>query len=174
MKYKINLLIEKQYNLVNKVFYFFLHYLRYILVVTLLIANGVFFYKISIDQEIIWFSESINQKEEIIKVSKPSIDKGQSINSKLEEIQSVIKKQNNLSQIMDYLLSRFPAGMSLTTFNTDGVSIKFNGKTQDPALLQTFYRRLLVEKRFQGVQLNNINKKLGDVYFTFSLNNFIR
>lgn len=174
MKYKINLLTGKENNLVDKVIYFFLHYLRYILVITLLIAMGVFFYKISIDQDIVEISEAITQKEEIIKVSKPLIDKGYYINSKLEEIQSVIKKQNNLSQILDYLLSRFPEGLSLTDFDTDGNSIKFTGKTQSPELLQTFYRRLLVEKKFQNIQLSNIDKKLGAVYFTFSLKNYIK
>ena len=66
MKYKINLLLPKEKNWLDKVIYFGLNYLRYILVITQTVIIMVFFYRFKIDQEIVDLKDAVKQKQEII------------------------------------------------------------------------------------------------------------
>ncbi|MDO8741626.1 MAG: hypothetical protein Q7J11_00595, partial [Candidatus Roizmanbacteria bacterium] len=61
MKYKINLLEKKETSLLDKLTFFGLNYLRYIIVITQLVVIGVFFYRFQIDQSIIDLKEGVNQ-----------------------------------------------------------------------------------------------------------------
>ena len=71
MRYKINLLEKKDIGLLDKLTFFGLNYLRYIIVVTQLIVIGVFFYRFQIDQRIIDLKEAVEQKREIVKIVLP-------------------------------------------------------------------------------------------------------
>ncbi|PJB87766.1 hypothetical protein CO083_05355, partial [Candidatus Roizmanbacteria bacterium CG_4_9_14_0_8_um_filter_34_12] len=64
MKYKINLLLPKEKNWLDKVIYFGLNYLRYILVITQTVIIMVFFYRFKIDQEIVDLKDAVKQKQE--------------------------------------------------------------------------------------------------------------
>ena len=65
MKYKINLITRRKEKVVDKVIYFVMNYLRYILVITQIIVIGVFFYRFKIDQEMVDLQEAVQQKKEI-------------------------------------------------------------------------------------------------------------
>lgn len=173
MKYKINLLTLKKFDNVHKFIYFALNYLRYILVITLLLTIGVFFYKISADQDIIDTTEAVEQKHEILNVSKPLIAQSQNLNLKIQEIQKIFGKQSDFSRPLEYLMTRFPEGFSLTKLIVEGKSVGFYGKTTRPDLLQIFYARLQKEGKFKQVRLSNIEKNVGTVNFSFSLSEFV-
>ena len=48
MKYKINLITKRKEKAVDKVIYFVMNYLRYILVITQIVVIGVFFYNLKL------------------------------------------------------------------------------------------------------------------------------
>lgn len=172
MKYQINLLKQKKISFSQRIIYFGTNYLRYVLVLTQLLIIGVFFYKVGVDQDIVDITEAVNQKKEILTVSKPLIDQGYKINLKVNETQNILKKQEQFSQLLEYLLTKFPAGFVLSKFDMDGNTINFSGKTDKPQLLQLFYGRLQREGRFKNIQLSNIERKMGEVSFSFTLANF--
>ena len=74
MRYKINLLEKKDIGLLDKLTFFSLNYLRYIIVITQLVVIGVFFYRFQIDQKIIDLKEGVEQKKEIVKIVLPLLD----------------------------------------------------------------------------------------------------
>lgn len=173
MKYNINLLPQKKKDFTGRLFYFILHYLRYILVITQLVVIIVFFYRFKIDQEIIDTNESLMQKQEILKVSKPIINEAAAISFKIKEIKDILDRQDEFDQMLQYLLSRFPKGLTLSKLAFSKETVIFDGKALDALPLQLFYNRLRKENRFQQVKLGNMQKKLGDIYFSFELTDYI-
>src|SRR3989338_2894385 len=111
MKYRINLITRKKEKTVDKLIYFMLNYLRYILVITQIIVIGVFFYRFQIDQEMVDLQEGVGQKKEIILVSQPLIKEAKKQAIKLNEASSIITKQTTFLAAMDYLLSLFPENL---------------------------------------------------------------
>ena len=105
MKYKINLLPQKETTIAEKVMFFLLNYLRYIIVITQLVVIGVFFYRFQIDQKIIDLKESVMQKKEIVEIVLPLLNEASRIDQKSQEINKVIKKQQNFNEMLKYLLS---------------------------------------------------------------------
>ncbi|QQR63494.1 hypothetical protein IPH70_03205 [Candidatus Roizmanbacteria bacterium] len=81
MTYKINLLSKQEMSLIDKTLYFFLNYLRYILVFTQIIVIGVLFYRFRIDQNIIDLKDSLDQKKEIVQAVKPLLDEAEKVNN---------------------------------------------------------------------------------------------
>ena len=142
MKYKINLMPKKGTSLMEKVFYFALNYLRYIIVITQLVVIGVFFYRFQIDQKIIDLKEAVNQKKEIVSIVLPLLNEANRIDKKTIEIEKIINKQNSFSSMMSYLLSVFPETATLTSFESNDDSLKIAGIASNPKHLQSFYNLL--------------------------------
>ena len=67
----INLFPVSERTFSEKVLYFSLHYLRYIIVLTQITVIAVFFFRFKVDQEIIDLKEKVTQKQEIFKITKP-------------------------------------------------------------------------------------------------------
>lgn len=169
MKYKINLLPPKELSLKEKITYFALNYLRYIIVITQLIVIIVFFYRFQIDQKIIDLKEEVDQKKEIIKTVKPLLDEAKVINEKSKMIKTVIQDQKKLQEMLAYLLSLFPETIILNKMEITNVSdIKLSGITTNVAHLQMFKKQLENDKRFKKVELTDIHKEFDN--FTFNLN----
>jgi len=68
MRHRINLLEKKEQSLLDRLTFFGLNYLRYIIVITQLVVIGVFFYRFQIDQRIIDLKEGVEQKKEIVNI----------------------------------------------------------------------------------------------------------
>ena len=172
MKYKINLMPKKDTPLVEKVFYFALNYLRYIIVITQLIVIGVFFYRFQIDQRIIDLKESVDQKKEIVNIIVPLLDEASRIDKKTIEIEKIINNQTSYSSMIAYLLSVFPETAILTNFESSGDSLKITGVASDPRHLQSFYYLLKKEKKFSSIEFQNIKKVDAGYDFTIALNKY--
>src|SRR3990167_464161 len=114
MKYKINLLGRRKEQPLERLIYFMLHYLRYILVITQIVVIGVFFYRFKVDQEMVDLQEALDQKKEIIQVSQPLIKEAKREAFKLDQARSIITRQLTLIESLDYLLSLFPENLFLT------------------------------------------------------------
>mgnify|MGYP001285123820 CR=1 FL=1 len=172
MKYKINLLVKKDAGLLDKLTFFGLNYLRYIIVITQLIVIGVFFYRFQIDQGIIDLKEGVEQKNEIIKVVLPLYNETIKIDKKTLIITDILLKQKKLSEMVDYFISSFPETIFLTNMEVKNESIKITGDAENAQHLQAFYALLKRENKFKIVSLQNIKKNETGYSFVLFLEKF--
>ncbi|OGK25452.1 hypothetical protein A2954_07665 [Candidatus Roizmanbacteria bacterium RIFCSPLOWO2_01_FULL_37_12] len=172
MKYKINLISQKKEKSVDKIIYFVLNYLRYILVITQIIVIGVFFYRFKIDQEMVDLQEGVAQKKEIILVSQPLIKEAKKQALRLDEARSIVAKQTTFLAAMDYLLSLFPENLYLTKIRLAKNSISMVGYTQDPQSINNFLGKLKNEGKFKKILLKNIKKGEQGMEFTFEFSSY--
>ncbi|MGB9707210.1 MAG: PilN domain-containing protein [Microgenomates group bacterium] len=172
MKYKINLLPAKELSLKDKIVYFSLNYLRYIIVITQLVVIIVFFYRFQIDQKIIDLKEEIGQKKEIVKVVQPLLNEADVIVKKSKNIETVYKDQNKLKEMLAYL-SFFPETITLTKMEIlNNSDIKLTGMAANIQHLQLFKNQLEKEKRFKKVQLTSLKKVFNEYSFVLNLLNY--
>lgn len=172
MKYKINLLTRRREKTLDKVIYFALNYLRYILVITQIVVIGVFFYRIKVDQEIVDLEDAINQKKEIVEVSQPLIKKGRIASYKLERATSIINDQESHLLSLNYLLTVFPEGFFLKKMEIAEKTLSLKGITGDINLIRAFFNHLKKDARFGKVNLASIKKIEDGFEFVFELNQF--
>lgn len=165
---------KKDTPLTEKIFYFALNYLRYIIVITQLVVIGVFFYRFQIDQKIIDLKEAVDQKKEIVSIVLPLLNEASRIDKKTFEIEKIIKEQNSFSSMISYLLSVFPESATLTSFESSGDSIKIIGIGSNPKHLQSFYNLLKKEKKFNLVEFQSIKKVDAGYSFTIALNKYAK
>lgn len=166
MKYHINLVSRKEMSVVDKTLYFFLNYVRYILVITQLIVIGVLFFRFKIDQSIIDLKDSIAQKKEIIKVFQPSFEEAARVDTQLRAIQTIVTDQSRQNESLDYLLSRFPRDVYLSRMDLDDATYTLTGITLNSQVLRNYYSLLLQDNRFKTVELSNIKRNEGGYTFT--------
>jgi len=172
MKYKINLLEKKDIGFSDKLTFFGLNYLRYIVVITLLIVIGVFFYRFQIDQRIIDLREEVRQKKEMVKIVLPLLNEAAKIDKKNSIINETLLKQKNFSEMIDYFITSFPETVILTNMEVKGESIKITGDAENAQHLQTFYALLKKENKFKTVNLQNIKKTETGYNFILFLEKF--
>lgn len=172
MKYNINLIGKRRESFFDKALYFFLNYLRYILVITQLVVIGVLFYRFRVDQNIIDLKESIDQKKEIIQVVKPILAESEKIYNKINTVKSVISNQNIFFDTVNYILSIFPESLFLDNLTIEEKKIKLEGLATDPKQLQLFYYKLKNEGKFSSVDLGDIRRTENGYSFSISLENF--
>lgn len=173
MKYRINLFPKKEKSISERVIYFALNYLRYILVITQIVVIGVFFYRFKIDQEIIDLKDELTQKQEIVLVSNPLLKEAQGADRKIKEIKAIIGKQDLVKQMIDYFLSIFPEKIKLNRLNVTENSLDFESTCSDPRIIKIFYDRLKKEKRFTKIELGSIQKSEIGFVAPFKLQGFI-
>jgi len=173
MKYQINLLRQKEKSFTDKVIYFSLHYLRYILVLTQIVVIGVFFYRFKIDQEIIDLRDELQQKEEIVLVSEPLLLEAKSVDIKTREAVDILTKQDMSQKMTNYFLSIFPRKMSTRKLEVREGVIEFEGVTNDPQTIKAFFERLKKDKQFKVIELGSIRKMAGEYYCPFILRDFV-
>ena len=172
MKYKINLLEKKETSLLDKLTFFGLNYLRYIIVIAQLVVIGVFFYRFKIDQSIIDLKERVGQKKEIAQIVLPLLNEAVKIDKKTLIIEKTIVKQKNFSTMFEYFISSFREKITLTNMEIKDESIKVTGDANDPKHLQAFYLLLKKDKKFKEVKFENIKKTETGYNFILLLNKF--
>jgi hypothetical protein len=158
MKYKINLLSRKKESLTDKLIYFALSYLRYILIITQIIVIGVFFYKFKVDQEIVDYQDSVGQKKEIIEVTQPLFVEAKTTDFQIKEIRRIIGRQDNFLDILNYLSTIFPDKLYLSKLTITDNSMKLEGFGDSGLLIQSFYQRLKTDKKFANINLKSLKK----------------
>ncbi len=172
MKYKINLLPEKESSLIDKIMYFSLNYLRYIIVITQLVVIGVFFYRFQIDQRIIDLKESVEQKKEIVQIVLPLLQEASRIDQKSNEINVVLKKQLRFDGMIKYFLSIFPETITLTRLDSTEDSLKITGNASDAKHLQAFFSLLKKDNKFSNVEFSSIKKTDAGYLFIMLLDKY--
>jgi len=172
MKYKINLLPEKERDFLDKSIYFALHYLRYVLVITQIVVISVFFYRFKIDQEIIDLKDELQQKQEIVAVSDPLLKQAEIVDLKTKQIREVLVNQAQFSESFTYFLDTFPQHLTIKRLDIRGDSYKFDATTTDPEAIRTYLNRLKKDKRFKVVTLGSIKRGGVDFFVPFLLSDF--
>jgi len=169
MRYNINLIEKKEVSLLDRLIFFCLNYLRYIIVITQLVVIGVFFYRFQIDQRIIDLKEGVDQKKEIVKIVLPLLNEVSKINKKTLIIEDTLLQQKKFSGMVNYFLSSFPETITLTNMEIKGESIKITGDAINVQHLQAFYSLLKKENKFQIVNLQSIKKSETGYNFVLQL-----
>lgn len=159
MKYNINLLPEsKRESLLDRVFYFVINYLRYIIVITQLVVICVFFVKFAIDQQLVDLQESIEQKGEILGVFQPLVKQARDIDLKSTEIKKIMKSQVPIVYTFDYLMQRFPEDFYLNRIELAQDTAVLKGVTVNVDTLRAFIQRLKKEGKYAIVNLKTIRR----------------
>ncbi len=172
MTYKINLLSKQEMSLLDRTLYFFLNYLRYILVFTQIVVIGVLFYRFRIDQNIIDLKDALDQKKEIMQAVKPLLDEAEKVNNQSIAIRKVTAEQDIQLSALNYILSVFPETVTLTRLNVDNATFSLKGTSSDPRQLQLFYARLQTDKRFKTISLSNIKRAQDGYLFDLVLDTY--
>lgn len=172
MRYRINLLQEKEKDLTGKIIYFALHYLRYILVVTQIVVIAVFFYRFKIDQEIIDLRDELQQKEEIVAVSDPLLAEARAVDLKTREAKEIIGRQDSFSRMFAYFFSVFPSSLRVTHMEVTERGMNFDAVTSDPQIVRLFLEKLQGDNSFKKVELGSIRRVDDNFYCPFKLSEF--
>ncbi len=167
MKYTTNLFPQKEETAIDKITYFALHYLRYILVITQFVTICVFFYRFKIDQEIVDLKDTLTQKKAIVDTTQSLLTNVKELDFKISSIKSLSEKQNTLLDTYTYLFQNLPQDVILTSLTIEGTTIIFEGRTPNITAVQNMYEKLQEEKLFTSVTLGAITKTEND--FTFNL-----
>lgn len=158
MKYQINILKKKELTFFEKLIYFFLHYIRYIVVLTQIVVIFVFFYRFKVDQEVIELKEMINEKQEIINVTHPLIEQAEIIDFKTNNAKVIINKQKQFINNFNYILSIIPERITLNKFEINHSEIKLSGITSDINSIRFLYEKIRREGKFKDATIDKITK----------------
>lgn len=169
MKYNINLVGKKAPNVIDKIVYFFLNYLRYILVFTQLTVLAVFFFRFTVDENIIDLKDSIAQKKAIVQVVQPLLAEAKKINDQAKESTTIVDDQKETLASLNYILSIFPETVSLSRLTYEDELFRLTGTALDPKQLQYFYNRLKKEQQFALINLSNVRRDENGYAFTMDL-----
>lgn len=172
MKYKINLLLEREHDFLDKSIYFVLHYLRYVLVITQIVVISVFFYRFKIDQEIIDLKDELQQKQEIVAVSDPLLKEAEIVDIKTKQIREILVSQALFAESFTYFLDTFPLRLTIKRLDIHGGIYKFESSTTDPETIRTYLARLKQDRRFKLVTLGGIRRSGFEFLAPFTLAEF--
>jgi len=169
MKHTINLLAKKDKTVFDRTVYFFLNYLRYILVITQLIVLMVLFYRFRVDENISELKSSIRQKNEIVNVVSPLLDKAYVVGAQMNSAGDLVQQQQQQSSMMSYIFGRFPASLFATKVDVEPTSIYIDGTTNNYQEIQQYHRLLSTEQQFEKIELSRIVRVGKGYEFTLSL-----
>lgn len=168
-EFDINLLHSKKLSFTEKLIYFALHYLRYIIVITQISVITVFFYRFKIDQDIIDLKEKVMQKQEIMKITSPLVDQAVILEGKLNHIRNLISEQDTYIQPFDYVLAHIPDNVSLTSIGLSQTTITIQAQTVQIGLIKSIYNNFLSSKQFKSVVIEGINRDTETNIYSFSM-----
>ncbi len=166
-KHVINLLPEKDKGFTEKILYFALHYLRYIVVITQIVVISVFFFRFTIDQQIVDLKERVNQKQEIIKLTRPIEVEAVEVSEKMEYVKKQLTMQSAFQERLDVIFSIVPKEIILFDFNVVEKNISFKGRSTTIDAIKYLNSTLQKKKIFKAVRIDTVVK--GKDGFVFSM-----
>lgn len=166
--YDINLLSKKSKSMTERLLYFALHYFRYIVVLTQIVVISVFFYRLTIDQQIIDLKESFRSKQQILSLTIPLLEEAQATQDSTAKVESLIDRQESFSDRYEAVISTVPEGMIVieVEFNNNVITIK--GVTTDTITVQRYYRALQNSEALGAVSVEELNLN-ADFQFAYTI-----
>lgn len=165
-KHVINLLPEKSKSFTEKILYFALHYLRYIVVITQIVVISVFFFRFTIDQQIVDLKERVNQKQEIIKLTRPIIVEAAEVSEKMEYIEKQLSAQNTFLARLDSIFTVVPKEIVLFDFDVTEKNISFKGRSTTVEAVKYLNTVLHKKKVFKTVRIDTVVKSQNGFVFS--------
>lgn len=166
---QINLLKKKESKLGEKILFFALHYLRYIIVLTQITVIMVFLYRFKIDQEIIDLKEKVSQKQEIIKITTPLIVEAKTVETKLNQVKELVTKQNHFANTLDYIFSIVPTSIVFDDVSINDLTVGINGGTQTVSDIKFLQDTMLKSGRFKTVVVGKLDRDKETGMFKFGI-----
>lgn len=168
--FNINLYHRQITSPTEKLIYFALHYLRYIIVLTQIVVIAVFFARFQLDQEIIDLKEKIGQKQEIIKVTRPLVEQAKSMSMRINKASGYLVEQEKFMEVFEFVTSNVPQTVTLSVLDISKSKINIQGNSEDLRSIVFFTKRLQGNERLSSIKLDNIEKQDLD-NFEFKLSN---
>lgn len=173
MKYLINLFPEKEKDVSEKIIYFAFHYLRYILVITQFVAICVFFFRFKVDQEIVDLKDKLNQKQSIVMATSDLMNRVQEIDTKMQQVQTVLDEQKAFQSQYTYTLSKFSPEIRIENFVMSGGTLDIDGSSSTVAPIKSMYDALQADQKYKVIELSTIEKEQDRFSFSLHLAEFI-
>ncbi len=167
MKYSINLFPEPERDSVDKIVYFAIHYLRYILVMTMFVVICVFFFRFKVDQEIVNLRESLTQKKQIIETTENMLEEVAYLEAKTDDLGLILDQQDQYIARYRYFISTIPEEMAIDRIAFEERGISFTGFSVNPAVIQDYEQKINQDGFFSEVNLGNLQRT--DDGFSFSV-----
>ena len=165
----INLFPVSERTFSEKVLYFSLHYLRYIIVLTQITVIAVFFFRFKVDQEIIDLKEKVTQKQEIFKITKPLLTEAKNVEKKLSNIKTLIDQQAVFNANLGFVFSSIPEGMTLNEVGIDNKQVYMKGEAISVLQIKHVYDIFNEDKRFKEAAISALEKDKLTGIFSFVL-----
>ena len=173
MKYQVNLLSERHQSPIDRITYFSLHYLRYILVITQFVTICVFFYRFKVDQDIVDTRDLLMQKKAIVEATTTLLEKVKELDGKIKNIKALYTKQDALQQLYSYYFQSLPGDVNIVSLTIASDGIHSEGSAANIETVRAFYDKLQSDKKFKSVSLKNISKTEEGYEFSLELTQFI-
>ena len=173
MKYQVNLLSERHQSPIDRITYFSLHYLRYILVITQFVTICVFFYRFKVDQDIVDTRDLLMQKRAIVEATSTLLEKVEEFDGKIKNIKALYAKQDGLQQLYSYYFQNLPGDININSLTIAQDTITSEGSAVNIESVRAFYDKLQIDKKFKSVSLKNVTKTEEGYDFTLELTKFI-
>ena len=166
----LNLLTKRELKFSEKVVYFALHYLRYIIVLTQISVIAVFIYRFKIDQEIIDQKEKVNQLQEIMKISTPLINATSTLQTKLLYAKTVLGTQSKFSTSIKTILESIPEPIVIDEIEFLEKNINIKGRSSDFEALRFLDSQFKKSTNLKNLSLVSVDrdKTSGLFIFTYS------
>ncbi len=171
MKYTTNLFPKKEQTTIDKIAYFALHYLRYILVITQFVTICVFFYRFKADQEIVDLKDTLSQKKAIVDSTQTLLERVKELDFKIGTIKGLYSQQDSLLSMYNYAFQNLPQDVAITSMVFEQDKLYFDGKTSNIQAVQSMYEKFKTDKVFSTVSLEGINKTEDGYTFKIELSN---
>lgn len=174
MKHTTNLFPQKEQTSLEKITFFALHYLRYILVITQFVTICVFFYRFKVDQEIVNLKDTLSQKKAIVDTTSNLLDLVKVLDVKIKNVNALYKEQDSIKNIYTYFFQKMPSQITIETLTIDQENANLTAVTVDVSSIQALYDSIKADKAFAEVNLGSINKSDDGFSFTLELKKFIK
>lgn len=169
MKYTTNLFPKKEETAIDKITYFALHYLRYILVITQFVTICVFFYRFRADQQIVDLKDTLTQKKAIVDSTQNLLTNVKELDFKIKSIKDLYTTQETFQATYSYIFQNLPQDVTLNSLTIEGSSLSLQGTTQNIEVVQAMYEKLQDDKAFTEVTLDGITKSENGFSFRLEL-----
>lgn len=172
MKTLINLFPHQDKTASERLIYFGLHYLRHILVITQFVAICVFFFRFTVDQQIVDLKETLSQKDSIVTATQSLVKSIEDLDRKINNAKQILDEQTQINESYAYVFSKIPDNIKIETLEFKNNIVSLQGSSENAEIIRAIYENIKNEKRFKIVTLSNIVREENSYLFSIVFEEF--
>lgn len=172
MKILINLFPHQQKTATERLIYFGLHYLRHILVITQFVAICVFFFRFTVDQQIVDLRDTLAQKDSIVEATSSLIKSVEELDVKIKNVKTVLSLQAKTQETYNYIFSKTPENINFNLLSIEGELVQIEGVSTSAESIRDFFENIKNENKFESSELSNIQRDSAGYNFSIELQGF--